>query len=280
MKDKRGARKTLDELVKTYPKSEAAQAGASERLASLQVATALAHRRRRLPSPRRLRHRIAGMQESDLPAPRRASVLWAAFAPGGGLRRHRAAHALLHHGRGGRHRQHRRLDAHAHVGAGHRRGDDRLQRHGGAGLGRGRATASTPGRALLWLSNAGRRAAVRLRHGAGLGLRQQDAGARRRRQPEVAGGASSCWAWRAYATLRGVVGRGARGHASTRWPSTLPAGQDLPSLLAHATGASRRHAGAAARRRLGGWRCWPGCWRGPKGRSGRRAARPGWASAR
>jgi TolA-binding protein len=34
MKDPRGARKTLDELLKSYPKSEAAQAG-KERLASL-----------------------------------------------------------------------------------------------------------------------------------------------------------------------------------------------------------------------------------------------------
>jgi TolA-binding protein len=34
MKDKPGARKTLDELIKTYPKSEAAVAG-KERLAAL-----------------------------------------------------------------------------------------------------------------------------------------------------------------------------------------------------------------------------------------------------
>ena len=34
MKDTRGARRTLDELIKTYPQSEAAQAG-KERLASL-----------------------------------------------------------------------------------------------------------------------------------------------------------------------------------------------------------------------------------------------------
>ena len=34
LKDSKGARKTLDELVQAYPKSEAAQAG-SERLAAL-----------------------------------------------------------------------------------------------------------------------------------------------------------------------------------------------------------------------------------------------------
>ena len=43
-------------------------------------------------------------------------------------------------------------------------------------------------RAALHLAvGAGRRRAVRLRHGAGVGLRQQDAGAHRQRQPEVAG---------------------------------------------------------------------------------------------
>ena len=34
LKDRKGARKTLDELIKTYPKSEAAQAG-KERIATI-----------------------------------------------------------------------------------------------------------------------------------------------------------------------------------------------------------------------------------------------------
>ena len=185
------------------------------------------------------------MQESDLPG-LTATRAVGRLRAGRGLRRHRAAHALLHHGRGGRHRQHRRLDAHAHVGAGHRRGHDRLQRHGGGGLGRGRRTASTPGPRLLWLSNL----VGGLLFGFGMVLAS---GCGSKTLVRVGGGnlkslvVLCVLAVAAYATMRGVAGGGARGHAGCRGRRRCRPGRTCrrcwPMPPAH-----------RARR----WRCWLG----------------------
>ena len=64
---------------------------------------------------------------------------------------------------------------------------------------------------------ARRRRDVRLRHGAGVGLRQQDPGAARRRQPEVAGGASSCSGIAGVRDAEGHHRGAARATPSTRW---------------------------------------------------------------
>ncbi len=152
--------------------------------------------------------------------------------------------------------------------AGHRRGHARLQRAWSA-LGWVEAGKSLyAGPRLIWLSNAGRRPDVRLRHGAGLGLRQQDAGAHRRRQPEVGG--------RVLRARPGGVRHPARASPAwpawppwTGWRSSSPAGPGpaVAGRRAHSASAKAQAAlalGALARRR----RSWPGRWCAAEGRSG------------
>ena len=256
LKDAKGARKTLDELVKAYPKSEAAQAG-KERLAVAEVAGA-ARPAQALPESRHAGRRPAGPGRTGAVGRLRA---------GRGVRRDRAAHALLHHGRGGRHRQHRRLDAHAHVGAGHRRGDDRLQRDGRRWAGSMPARASTPGRA----SSGCRPWSAALMFGFGMVLAS---GCGSKTLVRIGGGNLKSLVVfvvlgvAAFATLQGHHRRGARGHAST--PSFIAAaGGPGPAVAAGRRPPAWRKPTLAAvlgrrpRRRAG--RC--GRWRAPKARS-------------
>ena len=69
----------------------------------------------------------------------------------------------------------------------------------------------------------------------------------------------------AFATLRGVTAVARVATRGRAWPSTLPAGQDLPSLLAAATGALAPTLALRARRRPGPGAGRPGRCRGPKG---------------
>ena len=178
------------------------------------------------------------------------------FCTGRGLRRHCAAHALLHHGRHRRRREHGRLGTRPHVGAGRRRGGAGLQRDGRAGLGAGRQFHLRRAARAVAVGLAGRRA-VRLRHGAGLGLRQQEPAAPGQRQPQGAGGGAGAGPER----LRHAAWhhrRAAREHASRRSTSNCPRGQDLPTLGAAAS-VCRRRPGAGPGRHC--WRCccWCGC---------------------
>ena len=134
-----------------------------------------------------------------------------------------------------------------------------------------------PRRALLWLSNL----VGGLLFGIGMVLAS---GCGSKTLVRVGGGNLKSLvvlfvlAVAAYATMRGVLAV-ARVATLDTVAVTLPTGQDLPSLLAHATGASRQSAGAVARRWPGPGCWWPGCCRGPKAAAAR-CCWPAWASAR
>ncbi|MGT2494053.1 hypothetical protein ACU4GD_35045 [Cupriavidus basilensis] len=137
-------------------------------------------------------------------------------------------------------RQHGRLEPHAHVGPRHG-----VPAIGTAGLAAG-AYIDPPGPSMpqaeaRWLSALVGGLMFGFRHGAGLGMRQQDPGAHRRGQPEIAGGICIP-GLSAYMTLRGLSGviRVNTVDAVARSRCLLIT-QDLPSVLAHATGMARRY---------------------------------------
>ena len=68
----------------------------------------------------------------------------------------------------------------------------------------------------------------------------------------------------AFATLKGLTAVW-RVATVDRVAATLPAGQDLPSLLAQGSGVAPRHARRCCWACWSAARCWRGRWRGPRG---------------